>query len=173
MVRDTARIMSPWFEHRLPGHIKFSTASSGFDSTSVYIVTVTDDNTDLYACVHQPDKTTLGAASYIDIGVTLLQQTTAASDSFAPAFAAVASSGNTVERQNQLEALALPAGTYYLVTTSTGAKMDQVRAAAVLRGAELLPQDLERPVTVSVHSSAAVTVEPTAFDSSILTVSLY
>ena len=125
----------------------------------MYKLTVSGPNTELYVSIHQKDKRCVDAMSYIDIGVTLLKATTD------PAvFTFVASSGNSMERQNQLDLEYIAPGEYYIVPTSSGAKMDQYYSDAVKeeQGARFDPT---RSCVVAIHSSnASFKVDEISFD---------
>ena len=81
------------------------------------------EGAELYASVHQPDKRRIHAPQYFDIGVTILKEGTNGTYNF------IASTGNAVDRQHQLEVGKglLTAGTYILIPTSTGCKIENER----------------------------------------------
>jgi hypothetical protein len=91
-------------------------------SVPIYIVTVSSDNTIVYASVHQRDHRdhvdgVAGPSRYIDLGLTVLRiNKTATSLSYEYVDAVVPS----VDRQVQTEELELSRGDYMFVPTSSG-----------------------------------------------------
>jgi len=104
-----------WTEMRRK--ICFTFGSDGNISTPMYIFTnkVTQK---VYFSLHQEDQRCENALPYLDIGVSILQ--------IQPdyTYKLMGSSGNSAERQNQVE-VTLPPGQYLVVPTTTGCKFSQ------------------------------------------------
>ena len=81
--------------------------------------------------MHQKDKRVIGNPSYIDIGAAVLKSADDGS------FEHIGSSGNSAERQHQFEAHRLPVGSYLVVPTSTGCKIEQIKEDAEANGKAL------------------------------------
>ena len=103
-------------ESRQPVEMKFSKKGRGLLSCTMYKLTVTDTINELIVSIHQKDKRCLNTDLYIDIGISIIQAT-----DNPEVFHYIEASGNSTERQNQLEIKNLPPGEYYVVPTSTGA----------------------------------------------------
>jgi hypothetical protein len=115
----------------------------------MFKITIGGEGAELYATVHQPDKRRIGTPTYFDIGVTILKETAAAGQ-----YQFIASSGNSVERQNQLEVFpgVLSSGTYLIIPTSTGCRMEYERQQILKAGKTVSDADLTRSAVLSIHS---------------------
>ena len=112
------------FESRQKVELKFSGTGKGegLISCNMYKLTVKSVENEFFVSIHQRDKRCLDAQLYIDIGVSIIKAT-----KHPEVFTYFAASGNSSERQNQLDIKNLPPGDYYVVPTSTGTKMEQYR----------------------------------------------
>ena len=81
----------------------------------IYILHLPQASDECYFSVHQRDIRCVDAEPYIDFGVTVLR-----SDPGTHSYQLVASTGISADRQNQTDAMALPAGQYIVVPTSAG-----------------------------------------------------
>lgn len=148
-----------WFEFRHAMHFKFSNQGRGVLFCDMNKLQIAHNNVNVYFSIHQPDKRCLDSKPYIDIGITILKAT-----SDPQKFELVASSGNTVERQNQIEVKALQAGEYYVVPTSCGTKLQQFSDEATAKGASFRTEDYLRRAVVVFHSAKEFSIEGTAFN---------
>lgn len=138
--------VKPWNEARQPSELSFSKKGKGLLTCNMYKLTVKNPTNDYIVSVHQKDKRCLGSKPYIDIGVTILQRTARMES-----FKYIASSGNSMERQNQLDVTNLPVGEYVIIPTSTGAKMEQYRSDAESSGQPFQSADFGRRIMLVVH----------------------
>jgi len=120
---------------------------------------IAHNNANVFFSIHQPDKRCLNAKPYIDIGISVLKAT-----SDPQKFDLVASSGNSVERQNQVDIGELSAGEYYIVPTSSGTKLHQFSEEAAAKGASFVTEDYLRRAVIVLHSSKDCRMEGTAFN---------
>ena len=123
-----------WTEMRRK--ICFTFGSDGNISTPMYIFTnkVTQK---VYFSLHQEDQRCEDALPYLDLGVSILQ--------IQPdyTYKLMGSSGNSAERQNQVEAT-LPPGQYLCVPTTTGCKFSQgVLGSQAAKAPKLFTSDHE------------------------------
>jgi len=118
------------------------------------------EDAEMFATVHQPDKRRIGTPLYFDIGVTVLKETAMKGQ-----YKFVASSGNAVDRQHQLEINPgyLTAGTYLLVPTSTGCKMEGVRRKLEWAGKGIKESDMARSAVLSVHCDKLFSIQEIEF----------
>lgn len=148
-----------WVEFRVPVHFKFSTKGQGVLFADMLKLQVTHNATNIFFGIHQPDKRVLDSKPYIDIGISVLKAT-----SDPQKFELVASTGNSVERQHQVEVPSLPAGEYYIVPTSCGTKLRQFSSEAATKESSFVAEDYLRRAVVVLHSSKDISVEGTAFN---------
>ncbi len=118
MLRHPKLNANPWVEYRHDIQYHFSKHGKGVISVPFYSLHLPQLARDLIVSVHQKDKRCIGSLPYLDFGVTILQATGVSGK-----YRYIASSGNSVERQNQVEISNLDAGDYILIPTSTGCKM--------------------------------------------------
>jgi hypothetical protein len=152
MVRHDAVSSLRWHEHRVRTWFDFADGKGVVDG-EMFRLQIEDDNAEVFISVHQKDHRILDALNYIDVGVTVLQE----SDGH---YQFIASSGNSAERQNQLEIPSLATGEYLIIPTSTGAKFyheKQLRSST----------DATRSVVLTIHSSEKFSVEEIPFDDNI------
>ena len=119
----------------------------GVESVPLFRLVVSEPNAELFAIVHQPDKRRIGTPVYFDIGVTILKEVGTKK------YEVMASSGNAVDRQHQLECNpgTLGAGTYIVVPTSTGCIVENERQKAKKVGKNITQDDLNRQAVLSFH----------------------
>eukprot|EP00597_Dinobryon_sp_UTEXLB2267_P014099 CAMPEP_0170121530 /NCGR_PEP_ID=MMETSP0020_2-20130122/15957_1 /TAXON_ID=98059 /ORGANISM="Dinobryon sp., Strain UTEXLB2267" /LENGTH=848 /DNA_ID=CAMNT_0010351931 /DNA_START=146 /DNA_END=2692 /DNA_ORIENTATION=- len=159
---------SMWHEARMPTEYRFNLAARGVISVPMYRLEVHEDPSsaaprELFVSIHQQDKRIIGTPRYMDLGVTVLKATGPQQFEF------VASCGNGISRQNQLDVSSLPAGSYLLVPTSACCKMEQFKAEALAAGKPLqqegvTPTEYVVPAVLSVHCSTAFSLDPMPFD---------
>jgi hypothetical protein len=125
----------------------------------MYKLTVLSPDTEMYMSVHQRDKRCIASYHYIDFGVTVIQATADPAK-----FTYVASSGNSMERQNQLDIRSIGPGEYYVVPTSCGAKMEQYREEAEAQGKPFQAADYLRHAVLVIHSSKEYRIDQIPFD---------
>ena len=98
----------------------------------------------------------------MSLGVTILQALPQGKFKF------IASSGNSAERQNQLDVAVLPAGNYLMVPTSTGCRFDAYCNHKALSGARMTSADFIRPAVISIHSTQRIDVTASPFSPAIM-----
>lgn len=153
MARHSGR--DRWFEERAAFQYTFSKMGRGCINVPFFEITL-DAPAEVFVAVHQQDKRTIGAPEYIDIGCTIMRQLDNGSLEY------VMSTGNTVERQHQLDVEKLDAGVYVIVPSSTGSKIEQLKEEMQAQGVELTEGDYLRPAALVVHSSTPVQVKLSA-----------
>ena len=161
MVRRPSLNTVSWKEERKKLTYKFSHEAHGVESVQMYKLIIAGNGAELYATVHQQDKRKIGSPLYFDIGVTILKETSIKGE-----YKFIGSSGNAVDRQHQLEVPtgSLPQGTYILVATSTGCKIENERRNIIASGKSLTPADVTRSAVISVHCDQLVLMQEIAFD---------
>jgi hypothetical protein len=139
----------PWKVDRKDVVFKFNQGGHGVESVTMFKITIGGEGAEMYATVHQPDKRRIGTAAYFDIGVTILKETAATGQ-----YHFIASSGNSVDRQNQLEIFpgTLSSGTYLVIPTSTGCRIESERQRIIQSGKALTDADVTRTAVLSIHS---------------------
>lgn len=158
MVRHPGLNHDPWHEVRSPFTYNFGREGKGVEHVSMYELNVPEQG-DLYFTVHQQDKRCLGAPNYLDLGLTLLKPKGNNEFDF------IATSGNSAERQNQIEVKNLKPGKYLLVPTSTCCKMMQHCIELRESGKSITSADLVRLATLSVHSTNHFSLTEVPFNS--------
>lgn len=142
-----------WKEWRCPFEYHFSKSGLGLISVPIYSLEVQRESVELVLTIHQTDERIVGAPKYIDCGITLLRPDGSGHYEY------VASVGNNVERQNQLEIPSLPAGFYIAVPTSGGVKIEQLKTDKIATGevsSDVSNEDMfSRPAVLSIHCSHA------------------
>jgi hypothetical protein len=148
MVRKIGVNVSPWKEERKNIEYKFKSDGSGVESVSIYKMIIAGEGAEMYAAIHQPDNRRIGAPAYFDFGLTILKDSATKGE-----FKCVGTCGNTVDRQNQIEILpgTIPSGTFYLVPTSTGCRVNSQTERISGAGRTVSALDLSRQAVVSVH----------------------
>ena len=119
-----------WVEKRRK--VTFSYGGGEQISTPLYVLSVAR-TTRAFVSVHQEDERCRNAKPYIDVGVTVLRIEPGECN-----YALVDASGNSVERQNQLEVELTP-GRYLIVPTTTGCKFAAQCASAAAAGGSAAP----------------------------------
>lgn len=157
MVKHQGINKDPWNEARKPFEYRFSPIGLGCISVPKYELIVDEDEARFYASVHQQDKRCIGAPEYIDFGVTIMRQESDGS------LAYVASSGNSVERQNQIGVHSLPKGKYVVIPTSTGCKVEQFREKKLNKGLTIQASDLARTATLVIHCTSTFGIREITF----------
>jgi hypothetical protein len=172
LCRNQELNQSSWHEARLTFQFAFSLSYRGILSVPIYKLQVTGEQVELFVSIHQHDKRIIGTPKYIDAGVTVLKRSASGHG-----YDFVASCGNGISRQNQLDVPSLSAGTYFLIPTSACCKVEQFKAEATALG-RALPSAPNRtgeylvPAVLTVHCSAAFTVDPIQFDAKLLEVAV-
>ena len=161
---------SSWVESRQKIEYVFNLNEKGIISVPIYKLVVDDDkknDRELYVSLHQQDKRIIGTPKYMDLGVTVLRPSVDGSG-----FEFVASCGNGISRQNQLDVPSLANGTYFIVPTSACCKIEQLKVEAKTSGKGLSNRssgsEYRVPAVLSVHSSVAFTIEAIPFDVKLL-----
>jgi len=150
----------PWDEERHSFSYQFSNGGIGIKDVPMYEFQMNEES-DLYIAVHQTDIRCIGSPAYLDIGVTVLQK-----DAENPGkWKYIGSTGNSAERQNQLELLKIPVGTGYLaIPTSTGCKIEALKERAAAEGTVLPASAFSRSAVISFHSTGQMDIQKVAFD---------
>lgn len=148
MVRKACLDTIPWKEERKSVDYKFRSDGSGIESVTMYKMILAGDGAEMYASIHQPDMRRIDALMYFDFGITILKETTTRGE-----YRCVGSCGNAVERQSQINFLpgTIPSGTFYLVPTTTGCRVNAEKQKILKSGRELDPSALIRQAVVSIH----------------------
>jgi calpain-15 len=154
MVRHPELNSTPWHESRHRIKYKFDSNAELVD-VKMFVLNVAQDDTELYASVHQRDKRIIGSMNNIDVGIAILKVTPEGKYDY------VNATGNSVERQNQLESKGLKAGQYIVIPTSTGGKIQQLKQASSRAFTEA---DFHRSCVVVFHSTKPYTVEEMPFN---------
>lgn len=157
---------SSWCESRHPIVYNFSREACGLISVPMFTLTVFNSNTHVFVTIHQRDERIVGSKKYIDTGVTVMQATAIPGE-----FVFVGSTGNCVDRQNQLELPDLSPGSYLVIPVSGSCKVEQLKQEWALqrggaRGSDAELDDIcSRSAVLSIHTSdSAATVQEIPFD---------
>ena len=183
--------LRPWIESRNEFEYIFMSNGHGLLSTQIYELIIPqnsitndniNDNIEMYITIHQKDKRIIDSLPYIDIGVTILQELTIeeqsnihnSSDIHNPSdiqypsrkYRYIGSSGNSINRQNQLFIQNLKIGNKYLIIpTSTGCKMKQYMNECIENN---ILYELKRNCVLSIHSISQYFINKIDFQSKIL-----
>ena len=123
---------TPWIESRKK--INIIKTSSGDIQSPMFQIKLSKACEKVFFSIHQKDIRCISSKSYIDFGVTVLQET-------APGqFKLITSTGNSADRQNQTKEMSLPPGTYLVIPTSSGSVMRDQGLTSV-------------PATVVIHTT--------------------
>ena len=163
LVRHPGLNKEPWIEERRKFSYAYSKAGKGVKSVPIYSLTVTDPSSEFFITVHQQDKRAIGSPLYYDFGVTVLQETGKGK------FDYLKGTGNTVERQQQLEIRlgSMPAGNYLIVPTSTGCKVEQEKELLEKVGKPISTENFTRNAVLSVHCNKKFNLTEVPFDQNI------
>ena len=134
----------------------------------MFKLTVSQPNTQIYAAVHQTDKRQIGSPTYFDVGVTFLREDCGAKKGFT----VVGSAGNAAERQNQVELEGLSIGTYIVVPTSTGCRIELEKEQRIAAGKPITEDEFCRDATLTLHSDQPIFVEEISFNQKIYDLAL-
>ena len=145
------------------GH-KFSRSgnSSELESVEMFEFKVKEDGAEAFLTVHQPDKRRIGSPDYFDIGITVLKKNAGGNGHTLVGYVSPSAS-----RQHQLELNpgVLSTGTYLLVPTSTGCRIQQEK----LLGSN---GDFNRSCVLSIHCDKKLSLKEINFDRKVFDLAL-
>lgn len=148
-----------WCELREPLEFIFRKDRRGLESVPMYELEVTSDEpVELFASIHQADKRGVESSRYLDIGLCIMRRLDDGACEY------LASTGNSITRQNQLSAASLPRGTYIIIPSTACCKMEQRKLKLRQAGREITSEDLTVSTALVVHSSAEVRINKIPYD---------
>ena len=154
-----------WNEDRKKICYKFSRSgnSSELESVEMFEFKVKEDGAEAFLTVHQPDKRRIGSPDYFDIGITVLKKNAGGNGHTLVGYVSPSAS-----RQHQLELNpgVLSTGTYLLVPTSTGCRIQQERVSS--GSLNLTASQIERCCVFTVHCDKKFTLNVIEFDKTAL-----